>query len=125
MSVTTDRQVRNLRKLLKMGKSLKDAAMRVDMDEKTARKYRDVAKLPSEIDVWPRPWRTRQDPFTDVWQEVCEQLETSPGLQAKTLFAWLQRKYPGRFENGQLRSLQRRLRQLRATAGPAREVFFA
>jgi hypothetical protein len=125
MSITTDRQVRTLRKLLKTGKSLKDAAMRTDMDEKTARKYRDVAKLPGEIGIWPRSWRTREDPFTDVWQEVCEQLETSPGLQAKTLFAWLQRKYPGRFENGQLRTLQRRLRQWRATTGPAKEVYFA
>ena len=53
------------------------------------------------------------------------QLETSPGLEAKTLFVWLQRKDPGRFEDGQLRTLQRRLRQWRATAGPAKEVFFA
>ena len=125
MSFSTDRQVRCLRALLKTGTSLKAAAMRVDMDEKTARKYRTGGKLPSEIDVWPRMWRTREDPFAEVWEEVCEQLETSPGLQAKTLFGWLQRKYPGRFENGQLRTLQRRLRQWRATAGPAKEVFFA
>ena len=54
-----------------------------------------------------------------------EQLEVSPGLQAKTLFAWLQRRYPGRFQDGQLRTLQRRIRQWRATAGPPKEVFFA
>jgi len=125
MSLSTDRQVRRLRALLKTGKSLKAAAMRADMDEKTARKYREVGKLPSEIGVWPRTWRTREDPFVEVWDEVCEQLETSPGLQAKTLFLWLQRKYPGRFEDGQVRTLQRRLRQWRATAGPAKEVFFA
>lgn len=125
MSFSTDRQVRRLRALLKTGKSLKAAAMRADMDEKTARKYREAGKLPSEIGVWPRTWRTREDPFAEVWDEVCEQLETSPGLQAKTLFAWLQRKYPGRFEDGQVRTLQRRLRQWRATAGPAKEVFFA
>ena len=125
MSVSTDRQVRRLRALLKTGKSLKAAAMRADMDEKTARKYREAGKLPSEIDVWPRMWRTREDPFAEVWEEVCRQLETSPGLQAKSLFGWLQRKYPGRFEDGQVRTLQRRLRQWRATAGPAKEVFFA
>jgi hypothetical protein len=125
MGVITDRQVANLRSLLKAGKSLKIAAMRTGMDEKTARKYRDVGKLPSEIDVWPRVWRTREDPFAEVWDEVREQLEMSPGLQAKTLFVWLQRKYPGRFEDGQVRTLQRRLRQWRATDGPAKEVFFA
>jgi Integrase core domain len=125
MSFSTDRQVRRLRELLKTGTSLKAAAMRADMDEKTARKYRVVGKLPSEIGVWPRAWRTREDPFAEVWDEVREQLETSAELQAKTLFAWLQRKYPGRFEDGQVRTLQRRLRQWRATAGPAKEVFFA
>jgi hypothetical protein len=125
MSFSTDRQVRRLRALLKVGKSLKVAAMRADMDEKTARKYREVGMLPTEIEVWPRTWRTREDPFAEVWDEVRAQLETSPGLQAKTLFAWLQRTYPGRFEDGQVRTLQRRLRQWRATSGPAKEVFFA
>ena len=91
MAIVTDRQVRCLRTLLKSGKPLKVAAMRVDMDRKTARKYRDLARLPSELEVWPRAWRTREDPFTDVWEEVREKLELSPGLQANTLFAWLQR----------------------------------
>ena len=125
MGVITDVQVRYLRKLLNLGKSLKVAAMRAGMDEKSARKYRAAAKLPSEREDWPRTWRTREDPFTEVWDELREMLEITPGLQAKTLFAWLQQKYPGRFQEGQLRTLQRRLRQWRATAGPAKEVFFA
>jgi hypothetical protein len=124
MAIVTDRQVRCLRTLLKSGKPLKVAAMRVDMDRKTARKYRDLARLPSEMEEWPRAWRTREDPFADVWEEVREKLELSPGLQANTLFAWLQQRYPGRFPNGQLRTLQRRLRQWRAAAGPPKEVFF-
>ena len=66
-----------------------------------------VGNFPSELETWPRTWRTREDPFADVWDEVRELLEPSPGLQAKTLFAWLQRQYPGRFEEGQLRTLQR------------------
>ena len=118
MAIVTDRQVKRLQALLKSGKPLLVAAMRVDMDRKTARKYRDQARLPSELDTWPRTWRTRQDPFADVWEEVREQLDLSPGLQARTLFEWLQRRYPGRFENGQLRTLQRRVRQWAATSGP-------
>ena len=125
MAIVTDRQIRCLRALLVSGKPLKVVAMRVDMDRKTARKYRDLARLPSELEVWPRAWRTREDPFADVWEEVREKLELSPGLQANTLFAWLQQRYPGRFPNGQLRTLQRRLRQWRAAAGPPKEVFFA
>jgi hypothetical protein len=95
------------------------------MDRKTARKYRDQAKLPSDLETWPRTWRTREDPFADVWEEVREQLELSPGLQAKILFEWLQRRYPGRFADGQLRTLQRRVRLWEATSGPPKEVFFA
>jgi hypothetical protein len=125
MGVITDRQVGHLRALLRVGKSLKVAAMRAGMDEKTARKYRESAKLPSEREDWPRIWRTREDPFAAVWDEVRELVELSPGLHAKTVLAWLQRKYPGRFPDGQLRTLQRRLRQWRATSGPAKEVFFA
>jgi hypothetical protein len=107
MAIVTDRQVRRLHALLKSGKPLLVAAMRADMDRKTARKYRDQAKLPSELETWPRTWRTREDPFADVWEEVREQLDLSPGLQAKTLFEWLQRRYPGRFADGQLRTRAR------------------
>ena len=51
-------------------------------------------------------------------------LEVNPGLEAKTLFEDLQRRYPGLFSDGQLRTLQRRVKRWRALAGPAKEVFF-
>ena len=72
-----------------------------------------------------RDWRTRPDPFAEVWPELEEQLQLNPGLEAKTLFADLQRRFPGRFADGQLRTLQRRVKQWRAESGPAKEVFFA
>jgi hypothetical protein len=97
MSKVTDRQVRRLRALLAQGKSVKAAALRVDMDEKTARKYRDLAKLPGEMEDRPRIWRTRKDPFADVWEEVREKLEVSPGLQANIVFAWPQQRYRWRW----------------------------
>jgi hypothetical protein len=56
---------------------------------------------------------------------VEEQLTLNPGLEAKTVFDWLQREYPGRFADGQLRTLQRHIKRWRALHGPAREVFFA
>jgi hypothetical protein len=56
---------------------------------------------------------------------VHEQLLEAPGLEAKTLFAWLQTKYPAKFDNSQLRSFQRGVKRWRATAGPAKEVFFS
>ena len=45
-------------------------------------------------------WRTRKDPFDDVWRGVEEKLKINLGLEAKTLFEDLQRWYPGRFGNG-------------------------
>ena len=61
------------------------AAIRAGMDRKTARKYVNGGKLPSEL-VAPRAWRTRGDPFAEHWTEVEERLKDSPGLEAKTLF---------------------------------------
>ena len=95
------------------------------MDAKTARKYRRLGKLPSEVNTMDRDWRTRADPFAEVWPEIQEQLPLNPGLEAKTLFADLQRRFPGRFADGQLRTLQRRLKTLAGRSGPAKEVFFA
>jgi len=119
----TNHQVRKLMKLLTAGEPLEVAAMRAGMDPKSARRYREAGRLPSEIGV-PHTWRTRQDPFAEAWEEMLPLLEVNPGLQATTLFVHLQRQCPGRFADGQLRCLQRKVKQWRATEGPAREVFF-
>lgn len=122
--MVTDRQVRLLFDELASGKTLAKAAARVDMSERTARRYKTLGKLPGEVAV-EHTWRTREDPFEEVWNEASGLLEENPGLQAKTIFEHLQRKYPGRFQDGQVRTLQRRVRYWRATEGPAKEVFFA
>ena len=100
------------------------AAAKAGMDVKTARRYLREDALPSETRT-ERTWRTRADPFDEVWQEIREQIQANPGLEAKTLFEALQRQYPARFGDGQLRTLQRRIKNWRATEGPGKEVFFA
>ena len=122
--MVTDQQVRRLRRLDRRGLPKGLAAAKAGMDDKTARKYRRLQKLPSEVGM-QHTWRTRPDPFAEVWPQLEEQLALNPGLEAKTLFEALQRHYPGRFADGQLRTLQRRLKQWRAVQGPAKEVFFA
>ena len=99
------------------------AAAKSGMSENTARKYLQLGKLPSQCKQI-RSWRTRDDPFEQVWDEVKFKLEVSGGFEAKTLFEWLQREYPSRFSDGQLRTLQRRIKQWRALEGPAKEVYF-
>ncbi len=118
-----DAQVRKLMEEMTKHGRIGVAAMRAGMDRKTARKYVASGKLPSELKQ-PRTWRTRKDPFEADWPWVEAQLEISPELEAKTLFEALQEKDPGRYQDGQLRTLQRRVRQWRAEKGPDKEVFF-
>jgi hypothetical protein len=125
MAKVTDVHVRRLFRLLGQGQSLSEAAGKTGIDRKTARRYRNMKRLPSELGDHAREWRTRVDPFVEVWPEVAEQLELAPSLQAKTLWGWLQQKYPGRFDQGQLRTLQRRVKEWRATQGPGQEVYFS
>jgi len=119
----TDNQVRRLRRLMQTERTLSSSSAKAGMDEKTARKYIRLDKLPGELKV-EHTWRTREDPFEEVWDEVRSQLEDNPGLEAKTLFDYLQRKYKDHFSDGQLRTLQRRIKSWRALEGPPKEVFF-
>jgi hypothetical protein len=122
--LVTDKQVRRLFVLVKTAGNQEIAAAKAGMDAKTARKYLRLGRVPSELPAGPR-WRNRPDPFIEVWAEICELLETNAGLEAKTVFEFLQRRSPGKFADGQLRTLQRRVKSWRATEGPAKEVFFA
>jgi len=121
--MVTDPQVRRLFKLIQTEKNFGIAAGKAGMDEKTARKYRRLGKLPSEAKT-QHTWRTRKDPFEDTWHEMKIMLEINPGLEAKTLFEDLQRRNPGEFADGQLRTLQRRIKVWRGSEGPPKEVFF-
>jgi len=122
--MVTDRQVRILMESINKGASLKLSAAKSGMSEKRARKYRDSGKYPSQMKV-EHTWRTRHDPFEEVWEtEVKPLMETNPGLEGITILGYLQWKYPEVFCEGQLRTLQRRIKEWRATEGPAKEVYF-
>ncbi len=120
----TDAQVKEVRRNLNEGASLLRAAMKGDMDRKTARKYRNLGQLPSEARA-PHTWRTRPDPLSDVWPALAALLEREPRLQAKTLLEWLEREHPGQDWQRRRRTLERRLRQWRAEHGPAKEIYFS
>lgn len=121
--MVSDRQVRRLRMLIKKGMKQYQAADRAGMTDRTARKYLKLGKYPWEMEK-AHDWRTRQDPFAGDWEKITSLLEDNPGLEAKTIFEYLQREGSGKYQDGQLRTLQRRLKYWRATEGPAKEVFF-
>jgi Mu transposase, C-terminal domain len=123
--MVTDRQVRLLRSKRMEGKTLEVAAAAAGMSERTARAWQRGA-MPSATKK-ERTWRTRPDPFAEVWSSDVEPLlrgDEGGRLQATTIIDHLIGRYPGRFEPGQVRTLQRHLRRWRAMHGPEREVFF-
>jgi hypothetical protein len=71
----------------------------------------------------PRHWRSRKDPYEGVWFEVLDWLQQEPDVTAKSLLKQLQDKYPGRFADEQLRTLQRRVKEWRKIM--ARELVYA
>jgi hypothetical protein len=118
---TTDRQVARYMHARQAGCSQTQSADAAGISERTGRHF-DRHGRPARR---PREYRTRADPFSLVWSaEIEPLLQRDAQLQAVTLFADLQRRHPGTFQDGQLRTLERRVRQWRAVSGPARAVMF-
>jgi hypothetical protein len=110
----TDAQVRIMMREREKGRTQEQAAARANLrSRKTAAKYENLEKLPSEMKE-PRRYRTRRDAFAEDWPTVEEMLEGAPTLEAKALFEWLCEQYPGRYQPGQLRTFQRRVSTWRA-----------
>jgi len=72
------------------------------------RQYRKTKK--PRVKHW---WRTRKDPLENVWDEVCSWLVDNPERTATSILLKLQKKYPGQYSEGQLRTLQRRVKSWR------------
>jgi hypothetical protein len=80
----------------------------VGAEPEGGRKYRRTKGLKG-----PRLYRTRLDPFAEVWHEVEAELTAHPERTAKAAFEHLQERYPGVFPATQLRTLQRRVQEWR------------
>jgi transcriptional regulator with XRE-family HTH domain len=118
-----DAEVLILKRERAKGKTQEQAAARAGMGVRTARRYEQAGKLPSEIKE-PRTYRTRPNPFEDEWPWIATQLERDAAFQTTTLFALLCERHPGRYQEGQLRTLQRQIALWRMQHGPEREVMF-
>ena len=62
----------------------------------------------------PRYWRTREDPFKEIWPVVLRWLQQDPDATATSLLERLDERYPDRFKSGHLRTLQRRVQEWRS-----------
>lgn len=106
----------------KEGKPQITAAAKAGFSERSAR---NVEKRQYREAHAERDWKTRKDPFEQVWDsELVPMLDKNPTLQAKTLLEQLQYQHPGQFPDKLLRTLQRRVRKWRAIYGPSKEIIF-
>lgn len=107
------------------GKTFEAAAAASSMSARTAQEWA-TGPMPSAT-VKGRDWRTRVNPFADVWATEVEPLlrrDTKGVLEATWVLELLRTRYPDQFHAGQARTLQRRFRDWRAQYGPEPEVYF-
>jgi len=99
------------------------ASAKAGISERSGRR---IEKFEVTIEDNPkRHWRTRIDPFSEVWEsEVVPMLEKHFELQPLTLFDHLNKTYPGKYQNSNLRTFQRRVKAWKALNGPGKEVMF-
>ena len=79
--------------------------------EREKRSYRHTKKTRK-----PHTWRTRKNPFKNVWDQVCSWLEEHPERTAKSIFDELKQRYPGQYKDGQIRTMQRYVKAWRSKA---------
>ena len=119
----TPQQVRLYMTHRKQGDPQKKAGAKAGCSERTAQRI-DAGKHQEQAQQ-KRHWRTRKDPFIEVWDsEVVPMLEKEPKLHSTTLFEALQDKHPGEYSNNRKRTFQRRVKAWKALHGPDKEVMF-
>jgi hypothetical protein len=110
----TDAQVMLIMRERRKGRTQEQAAAKANINSrKTVAKYEQAGKLPSELKK-PRAYRTRKDPFEEDWPELEQMLMNAPELEARALFDWLCQQKTGKYQEGQLRTFQRRVSEWRA-----------
>ena len=112
----TDVRASKLFLLLHEGESVASIARRLEMSEKTIRKYRDTDLLPSQIERPARTYRTRPDPLEEFWSEIEERLEQDSRLKPYAILDWLKQKYTSpegepRVTDSIRRTLERRVQR--------------
>ena len=112
----TDFQYRRLIKVFNCTGEVLMSSIKSGMNRKTGGKYIRNGKSPSE-QKRPHTWRTRLDPFADVNDELEVLLNKADDLEALTIFQHFQKEYPGKFDDGQLRTLERRVKAWKMERG--------
>ncbi|MCL4207197.1 MAG: winged helix-turn-helix domain-containing protein, partial [Pirellulaceae bacterium] len=127
-----DEKAARMFSMLHRGQTVAEIARRLNMSERTIRKYRDAGILPSQQPHQPREYRTRLDPLEPYWPEIEELLHRDPQLRPFALLDWLKQKYnPPVGAAGEIviddsirRTLERRVQQWKLQQDVCQEVTF-
>ena len=68
-------------------------------------------------------WRTRLDPFKNIYHVIELELQLDPSITAKALLEKLITRYPGDYCRGHLRTLQRRIKEMRENQNKRAEQY--
>ncbi len=119
----TEQQVRIYMSTKNNGYNQQTASAKAGISERSGRRIEIREITPGGKPI--RHWRTRTDPFKNVWEnEVVPMLEQNFKLQPLTLFEHFAIKYPDDFQNSKLRTFQRRIKKWKALNGVDKEVMF-
>jgi transposase InsO family protein len=119
----TDEQVKYYMSSRKQPRTQAQASAKAGISERSARRIEHGGF--GELTPRERHWRTRSDPFAEVWEaEIVRRLEQQPRLDATTLFEDLQDRHPGEYSNAKKRTFQRRVKAWKALHGADKEVIF-
>ena len=117
-----DYQVRKFMKL-KQTHSIEKAAVKSEFSRDTGCRINQDARLPSQKTIVARV-RRRPDPLAGIFDEqVMPMLENCPNLHAVSMYAELMRRNP-ELDPVVRRTLEHRIRALRAQYGAEQEVIF-
>jgi hypothetical protein len=106
------------------GQTQETAAAKGGFSVRTGRRIEKGEHQPQKGQA--RDWRTREDPYAEVWEsEIVPMLEKEPKLRPMTIFEYLQEKYPEKYSQSKLRTLQKRVSEWKAAHGEGKEVMFA
>lgn len=104
------------------GQSQESAAAKASISERSGRRIENGERRSRPTE---RHWRTREDPLEAIWEtELQPLLEKETQLTGLTLWEYLEDEHPGQFPYSVLRTLQRRVKQWKATQGPDKSVIF-
>lgn len=118
-----NKQVERYMSYRKQGQTQANAALKSGLSIRSGRRIEKGEHRPSS--GTPRHWRTRQDPFAQVWSEMIEPLLRSrPTVMPVTVLEQLQEQHPGQFPDSLFRTLQRRIKGWKLKFGDAPEVMF-